>query len=202
MTLQEIAHITVAERFSYQNELELEIALRRLQNFFDSDLKHKENKVIVEIGIANAATLSAWKEAFPEVAVIGIDPLQHQRTPEQLASFDKLIAQYKPILVPNWSHDEEAHSLLTKYLAGNKVDFLFIDGDHRIEGVTYDFDNYLQYMGRPSIIGFHDIYHNQVLYDAGSRVREVWERAKQQYDYDYDEWHFRTSMGFGFLYLK
>jgi predicted O-methyltransferase YrrM len=40
---------------------------------------------------------------------------------------------------------------------GGNVDFLFIDGDHRYEGVKRDFEMYSPLVRRERIIAFHDI---------------------------------------------
>ena len=42
-------------------------------------------------------------------------------------------------------------------LKDNKVDFLFIDGDHSHEGVKKDFEMYSPLVRKGGIIAFHDI---------------------------------------------
>lgn len=37
-----------------------------------------------------------------------------------------------------------------------KIDFLFIDGDHSIKGCDYDFTSYSPYLKKGSFIAFHD----------------------------------------------
>ena len=45
-----------------------------------------------------------------------------------------------------------------KELLGDRpVDFLFIDGDHRYEGVSQDFELYSPLVADGGLIGFHDI---------------------------------------------
>lgn len=39
-----------------------------------------------------------------------------------------------------------------------QIDFLFIDGDHSIDGCKYDFENYSHYVNINGLIAFHDFY--------------------------------------------
>jgi len=47
------------------------------------------------------------------------------------------------------------------HLDFNNIDFLFIDGDHSIEGCKLDFDLYSQKIRQGGFIAFHDYYHNR-----------------------------------------
>ena len=103
-------------------------------------------------------------------------------------------------MIPHISRLDEAHQQLKTLLGDCKVDFLFIDGGHGYDDVSHDYRMYLQYMNRPSIIGFHDVYQSDTLSDGGSHVGFFWERMKRLYP-KYDEFHFHSSMGIGFVYL-
>jgi len=61
-------------------------------------------------------------------------------------------------------------------LAGRKADFLFIDGDHREEGVTADYRDYSGFVRPGGIIAFHDIVQKQPL--ATNQVYYFWKRLK------------------------
>lgn len=43
-----------------------------------------------------------------------------------------------------------------EYIPAEKIDFLFIDGDHSYEGVKADFEHYLSYLNNGADILFHD----------------------------------------------
>ena len=62
---------------------------------------------------------------------------------------------------------------------GNKLDFLFIDGDHSYNGVKLDFEMYAPMVRENGLIAFHDI--------AGrwDGVREFWTEIKQTYRYSH-----------------
>ena len=63
-------------------------------------------------------------------------------------------------LIQKDSHKDETMSLIMKYLNGNKIDFLFIDGDHTYEGVKQDFEMYSPLLNKNGIIAFHDSVSN------------------------------------------
>ena len=46
---------------------------------------------------------------------------------------------------------------MTAYFRGEKLDFLFIDGDHSYDGVKADFEMYAPMVRPGGLIAFHDI---------------------------------------------
>ena len=192
MTIKEVAQKAVDEWYAYQNAYELEVGLHMIQE--------REPKVIVEIGVAFGATLAAWAEVCKPDLVIGIDPLTLPMTPIQKDVLDGLVKKYDLKIIPHRSEHSEAFEKLEELLDGRKIDFLFIDGEHLYDNVKHDFDEYMKYMNHISTIGFHDVYYNKTLYDAGSRVNVLWHQLKRSY-INYDEIHFHSSMGLGFIHL-
>lgn len=191
MTAREVAEVAVKQWFAYQNSFELEMALRAVQDI--------NPKVIMEIGTAHGASLAAWCEvSHPDIA-IALDPCDIPRNPMQSTSFHKLVETYDIKLVPYYSRDPKAHAGVEAFLKGRKIDFLFIDGAHGFDDVKHDFYNYKKYMAPNGVVGFHDIYFSEGLVDAGSQVNWLWDRLKLRYDYD--EFHYHSSMGIGFIYL-
>lgn len=62
---------------------------------------------------------------------------------------------------------------LKKILNGKKIDFLFIDGDHSYEAVSYDFYTYKDLVKKGGIIALHDI--------AGYKgAIKVWNKIKEE----------------------
>ena len=55
------------------------------------------------------------------------------------------------------SHKEETICKLKDIPGGGMVDLLFIDGDHRYDGVRKDFEMYSPLVRKGGIIAFHDI---------------------------------------------
>jgi predicted O-methyltransferase YrrM len=55
------------------------------------------------------------------------------------------------------SHSEETLRRVLDILSGNKLDLLFIDGDHSYEGVKKDYETYSTLVRKGGVIAFHDI---------------------------------------------
>ena len=63
----------------------------------------------------------------------------------------------KLILIRDDSHKKSIINKVGNILNGEKLDFLFIDGDHEYEGVKKDYNNYSKYVKKGGLIAFHDI---------------------------------------------
>lgn len=63
----------------------------------------------------------------------------------------------KMFLIRGDSHSQNSLNEVIKNLDGEKVDVLFIDGDHTYNGVKSDFEMYSHLVRPGGIIGFHDI---------------------------------------------
>ncbi|MDQ7073504.1 MAG: class I SAM-dependent methyltransferase [Gammaproteobacteria bacterium] len=75
------------------------------------------------------------------------------------------------------SHDSDFKQKVISTLAGNPVDFLFIDGDHTAEGVTADFNDYKHLVRPGGIIAFHDIVEDQPL--ETNQVYHLWKNLRE-----------------------
>jgi predicted O-methyltransferase YrrM len=77
------------------------------------------------------------------------------------------------------SHEDSTHDAVVELLAGRPIDLLFIDGDHRYEGVRRDFEMYSPLVGAGGLIAFHDI-----LPHAGAPICQVnvfWDEIRHCY---------------------
>jgi predicted O-methyltransferase YrrM len=63
----------------------------------------------------------------------------------------------------------------------DKLDVLFIDGDHSYEGVKRDFEMYSPLVRRGGLIAFHDIVEHAP--SAGSEVHRFWSEVKLSRQY-------------------
>jgi cephalosporin hydroxylase len=72
------------------------------------------------------------------------------------------------------SHDFETVTAVENVLAGTLVDFLFIDGDHSLQGVWTDFDLYKRFVRPGGLIGFHDIIDTERHRNDGVEVPKFW----------------------------
>ncbi|MFN6069283.1 MAG: class I SAM-dependent methyltransferase, partial [Pseudanabaena sp.] len=69
---------------------------------------------------------------------------------------------------------ERAFSVKAKVLNGDKIDFLFIDGDHTYEGVRQDYEMYSPLVQKGGYIAFHDINDTERHRQRNVHVAEFW----------------------------
>jgi len=133
-------------------------------------------KRILEIGTARGGTLLIWSSLASE-RVITCD-LVHREP--QKALFEALPppgSTCRVTLLTGDSHAQSFKQRVAQELGGEQVDFLFIDGDHTVEGVTADYNNYREFVRPGGIIAFHDIIENQPL--PGNQVYHFWKQVRQ-----------------------
>lgn len=118
-------------------------------------------KTILEIGTANGGTLFLLSRIASEDAkIISVDlPSKDGGYPRWKTLLYKAFKKPKQEmhLVRGNSHSNKTFEEVMKVVNGNKVDFLFIDGDHSYEGVKKDFELYKELVRDDGFIAFHDI---------------------------------------------
>lgn len=80
------------------------------------------------------------------------------------------------------SHSVDTQKMIGELLAGEKLDILFIDGDHSYDGVKRDFELYSPFVRSGGLIAFHDIVDATTL-DPTCKVNIFWNEIKEQYNY-------------------
>jgi len=125
--------------------------------------KEIEPKTVVEIGTARGGTLYLLtKIADKNAKLVSIDlpgglfggGYERWRIP-MIQSFAH--DSQEIVLLREDSHKEETVRKLKDILGGGMIDLLFIDGDHRYEGVRKDFEMYSPLVRKGGIVAFHDI---------------------------------------------
>ncbi|MFC1773015.1 class I SAM-dependent methyltransferase [Pseudomonadota bacterium] len=146
-------------------------------------------RIILEIGTARAGTLLLWSSLASE-KVISCDIADMTVQDELYRSLPPPDSDCEVVLLSGDSHTEEFKQRVVRELAGEQVDFLFIDGDHRLEGVTTDYNNYRELVRPGGIIAFHDILEKQPLPE--NQVYHLWKVLSKELDteefvQDYDQ---------------
>ena len=168
-------------------------------------IKRNNPKTIVEIGTKKGGTLFLWSRVTSARKIISIDlpggEFGGGYHPQKKKLYKHFVID-KPTrmhLIQRDSHQEETFNLLREYLDGNKIDFLFIDGDHTYNGVKQDFEMYSTLVNKNGIIAFHDIVPH---FRSSCQVDKFWEEIKGQFKYKeiIDEPN-QTSMGIGLLFV-
>lgn len=141
---------------------------------------------ILEIGVAEGGSLALWaRAAAPGAALIGIDPRISGEAERRIRS--GMRAEQGLLLLAMTS--SEARGRVGEWLAGELLDFLFIDGAHDYEAVASDFDLYRPLVRSGGLIAFHDIcpdlWHRQGIRstnDSG-QVPHFWNEIKVGYQH-------------------
>ena len=168
-------------------------------------IKEKNPKFILEIGTASGGTLFLLtKISTADAIIISIDLLEGNfggGFPKWKLPLYKSFASsnQKIFFIRANSHDKKVLMQVKRILKGNKLDFLFIDGDHQYEGVKKDFEMYSPLVKKEGYIGFHDIvFIDHPEDDYG--VHEFWQQIKENYEYEeiVENWN-QNSFGIGIL---
>lgn len=165
-------------------------------------------KTILEIGTMNGGTLFLFSRVAPEGAsIISIDLPGGKfggGYPRWKIPFYKSFAArgQRISLIREDSHKKETLANVEKILNGEKLDLLFIDGDHSYEGVKRDFEMYSPLVKKGGVIAFHDIAVHSA--ESGCFVRDFWGEVKRG-EHRYKELIKDSSQGWagiGILFLE
>lgn len=151
-------------------------------------LKKRKPKYILEIGTAKGGTLFlSTRIASEDAIIISIDlpgglyfgGYEKWRIP----LFNSLaLPKQKIHLFRADSHNKITFNQVKTILNGNKIDYLFIDGDHTYNGVRSDFEMYSSLTEPDAIIAFHDIVVHPPELKVG--VNKFWNEIKSLYEYE------------------
>jgi predicted O-methyltransferase YrrM len=174
-------------------------------------IETKKPKIIMEIGTAFGGMLFLFAQAAQENSlIISIDlpggnfgaGYPWWKIPLYKA-FGR--SGQKIFLLRADSHLSNTYRIIENILQGNKIDFLFIDGDHSYEGVKKDFEMYSKLVNSRGIIAFHDIISNTKndYSDPTINVDMFWKEIKDKFKYqEFVENYNQNKAGIGVLELE
>lgn len=121
--------------------------------------KKLQPKYVLEIGTQEGGTLYEWiKHAVPGAVICNIDILENQPQGRGEALIDKWHSWRRDDIelftYIGHSQDPAAIEFVKAHLP--RIDFAFIDGNHRYAGVKMDWENYAP-MVEKGVVAFHDI---------------------------------------------
>jgi predicted O-methyltransferase YrrM len=146
-------------------------------------LEKLKPKYILEIGVAQGGNMFLFSRiATKDAKIIGLD-WGRRGLLWRMPLFKSFAMKNQKIeLIHGDSHQKKTLEEIEKSLEGNKVDFLFIDGDHTYEGVKKDFEMYNHLVRKGGLIAFHDI----IPFTASSfpcKVNLFWDEIKKKHKY-------------------
>ena len=141
---------------------------------------------LLEIGTARGGSLYLWTQAaLADATIVSIDlpagefggAYRECRTPfyESFARDGQSL-----FLVRADSHDPGTCQQLRDLLTEQPLDFAFIDGDHRYEGVKADFEQYGPLVRPGGMLAVHDILPRPDLPQI--EVHRLWTDLRQRYN--------------------
>ena len=138
------------------------------------EVKAISPSTILEIGTYKGGTLYLFTRFLNPQRIITID-LPDAYPPEKIKFFRLFGPDKELYFLRSNSHSIETVNRVSYILKSDKIDFLFIDGDHSYKGVKLDFEMYRKFVRKGGIIAFHDIAHPKL------GVIRFWNEIKYKY---------------------
>lgn len=136
----------------------------------------KKTDNIIDIGTYDGGTSVSLK--YFAKNMVTIDAIPSPRF--DVSEFRNINYNY----IGNDSHSEDTFNTV-KSLIGDKINVLFIDGDHSYEGVKQDFEMYKTLLDKGnSLIFFHDIVDSDFHRSLGCNVSKLWYELENDPNYD------------------
>lgn len=163
-------------------------------------------RVILEVGTADGGSLFLFtRVAQPDATIISIDLPGGKfggGYPKWKIPIYKAFARegQRVFLIREDSHNPNTLEKVKSILKGEKVDLLFIDGDHTYEGVKKDFEMYSPLVKKGGIIALHDICSGPK--ESVGGVPIFWNEIKCNFVHDelVKDW-WQGGYGIGIIYL-
>ena len=134
-------------------------------------LYNREIKNVLEIGTWKGYSAKIWEKAFNPEILVSIEL-------EKGICEEKFLGPQTVRILDGWdSHKKETLDAVgfTQY------DFLFIDGDHTLEGVTKDWEMYSPLVKSGGVIVLHDVIYTA--FNPDVQVKPLWDKLKKDYPY-------------------
>ncbi len=144
---------------------------------------------VLEIGTATGGTLFLLaRSAAPGALIISVDLGGGRKFASRDGGCPRWqvpllralgLAGQRIELVRGDSHRPHLHRRVREVLAGEPLDFLFIDGDHRYEGVKQDFEAYGALVRPGGLVALHDIVPDR--FGMNGDVHRLWREVRRDY---------------------
>lgn len=148
-------------------------------------LKGHRPKFALEIGTARGGTLLfLTRLANPRATIVSVDLPQGEfgggYSEKRKWFYQRFARPFQHLhLLQGDSHSCATLERVKDVFKDQKLDYLFIDGDHRYEGVKRDFEMYAPLVRKGGLIAMHDIVDGLPEYVGG--VPQFWREVRQQY---------------------
>src|SRR5690348_3895686 len=150
-------------------------------------LAQRRPKCALEIGTARGGTLLfLTRLASPRAVIVSVDlpggEFGGGYSARRKWCYQRFARSRQRLhLVEGDSHSADALRCVKAAFGGQPLDYLFIDGDHRYEGVKRDFEMYSPLVGKGGLIALHDIVDGPS--EAVGGVPDFWREIRSRYRY-------------------
>lgn len=131
----------------------------------------------IEIGTNQGGTFNIWSKLSNDGLRISVDlPGGDFGTDFDLEKRDTYLKSLgsNVHMIHGSSHDDSTLRIVENIVGDEKVDFLFIDGDHTFLGVKLDYLMYKHLVKKGGWIAFHDIKDSHFHRSVNCRVDQLW----------------------------
>ena len=184
--------------FSISENFGIQQVKAEIYKFIDVLLKQKKIWNCLEIGLGTyGSTHFLWRLMFKKIITIEYQKHKVDRFTENMNKFYKkfVFNDLKSRFIFGLSHDTSSVEKIEKVLDGEKIDLLFIDGDHNYKSVLCDWLLYKDFVSKGGIIAFHDCIGN----DDGFGVPKLLKKIKS-FDSSIELHNIIDSKNFGIAY--
>jgi predicted O-methyltransferase YrrM len=170
-------------------------------------LREHRPKFALEIGTASGGTLLfLTRLASPRATIVSVDLPSGgfgggygEERKRQYQRFARLGQRLH--LLQGDSHSHATFERVKGAIGDQHLDYLFIDGDHRYEGVKRDFEIYGPLVRRGGLIAFHDIVDAPP--EKVGEVPRFWREIRSRYRYlEIVKDPSQGGFGIGILYVE
>ena len=148
-----------------------------IYEFIDVLVKHNKLEICIDIGLGiYGSTHFLWRMIFNKTITIEYQKHRIFTFTENMNKFYNkfVLNDLKSKFIFGLSHQTTSVEKLDKILKGEKLDLLFIDGDHTYRSVLADWLIYKNFVAKGGIIAFHDCVGN----DDGFGVPKLLKKIK------------------------
>ena len=162
--------------FSLSENFGIQQVRTEIYKFIDVLLKKKKTKNCLEIGLGfYGSTHFLWRLIFEKTITIEHQKDRVFRFAENMNKFHKkfILNDLKSRFVYGLSHDPTSVEKIDKILDREKLDLLFIDGDHNYKNVLCDWLLYKNFVQKGGIIAFHDCIANDGNFGVPKLLKKI-----------------------------
>ena len=164
------------KNFSVVENFGIQQVRKEIHKFADVIIKNKKFENCLEIGLgAYGSTHFLWRLIFKKTITIEYQKYRVFQFSENMNKFYNkfTLNDLKSRFIFGLSNDTSSVEKVEKVLNGEKLDLLFIDGDHNYKSVLCDWLIYKNFVKKGGIIAFHDCVSNSGNYGVPKFLKRI-----------------------------